>query len=187
MDHFLEVRVLPDPEIPVAQILNVAANRLHIALVSLRANDIGVSFPMFGLEPIGLGDRIRLHGTDDRLTALLKTGSLTSIRDYVAIDEVQPVPRMSEYRIVRRVQADASVDRIRRRQMRRHGWSEQEARERVPASSERQIALPYLRMKSSSTGQPFRLFIEHQECRPTPVVGQFNAYGLSVMATVPWF
>jgi CRISPR-associated endonuclease Csy4 len=187
MDHYVDVRALGDPEISVSQVLNVTANKLHAALVALRANDIGVSFPGFRLEPASLGDFLRLHGSRERLTELLSTGFLNSLRDYVQVSTVGSVPQGVLHRVVRRVQVDSNVERIRRRQMRRHGWSEEEARVRIPYSAERRLQLPYLRMKSSSTGQPFLLFIDHQECRPTAAAGEFNTYGLSATATVPWF
>jgi CRISPR-associated endonuclease Csy4 len=89
--------------------------------------------------------------------------------------------------VVRRVQAQSSADRIRRRQMKRHGWTEEEARARIADSVEQQLALPYLTLRSQSTGQHFRLFIDHLPCQPAPVAGPFNAYGLSSTATIPWF
>jgi CRISPR-associated endonuclease Csy4 len=187
MDHFIDVRALADPEIGASQVLNVTANKLHAALVALRANDIGVSFPGFRLNPVGLGNTLRLHGRKERLAELVATGFLHSVKDYVRVSEIDPVPTGAVYRVVRRVQVDSNVEKIRRRQMRRHGWTEEEARERIPDSVERRLLLPYLRMRSSSTGQPFRLFIEHQECRPAPASGEFNTYGLSTTATIPWF
>jgi CRISPR-associated endonuclease Csy4 len=49
------------------------------------------------------------------------------------------------------------------------------------------LSLPWLEVRSTSTGQRFRLFID-QEIRPgPPVPGRFSPYGLSARATVPWF
>lgn len=47
--------------------------------------------------------------------------------------------------------------------------------------------LPWLNLRSLSTGQSFRLFIRHGELLSAPVVGMFSTYGLSATATVPWF
>lgn len=187
MDHYVDVRALPHPEISPAHILNVIANRLHSALVAMRASDVGVSFPGFRLGPVSLGNTLRLHGRRERLAELLAVGFLHSLKDYVRVTDIGPVPERTVHRVVRRVQVDSSVQRLRKRQVRRHGWTEEEARRRIPDSVERRLQLPYLRMRSGSTGQPFRLFIEHQECRPTPVDGVFNTYGLSNTATIPWF
>ena len=187
MDHYVDVRALSDPEISAAHVLNVVANKLHSALVAMRSNDIGVSFPGFSLEPVSLGNTLRLHGRKDRLADLLDTGFLHLLKDYIQVSDISPVPEDAVHRVVRRVQVDSSVDRIRRRQMRRHGWTEEEARRRISDSAERRLQLPYLRMRSGSTGRPFRLFIEHKDCRSTPIIGEFNSYGLSTTATVPWF
>jgi CRISPR-associated endonuclease Csy4 len=49
------------------------------------------------------------------------------------------------------------------------------------------LPLPYLALKSRSTGQPFSLFLHHTPLQPQPAPGSFNAYGLGRGATVPWF
>jgi CRISPR-associated endonuclease Csy4 len=41
-------------------------------------------------------------------------------------------------------------------------------------------------LHSQSTGQPFRLFLDHRPC-DTASAGPFNTYGLSTTATIPWF
>jgi CRISPR-associated endonuclease Csy4 len=87
---------------------------------------------------------------------------------------------------VRRVQVDSNPERIRRRQIRRHGWSEEEARRRVPDSARRKTTLPFLICESGSTGHRFRLFIEHKVVDDV-AGGAFNAYGLSSTATLPLF
>jgi len=47
--------------------------------------------------------------------------------------------------------------------------------------------LPWLNLRSLSTGQSFKLFIRHGDLLSTPVSGMFTTYGLSATATVPWF
>ena len=47
--------------------------------------------------------------------------------------------------------------------------------------------LPYAHLRSSSTGQPFCLFIAHGPQLATAVVGHFNTYGLGPHASIPWF
>ncbi|CRI67085.1 conserved hypothetical protein [Thiocapsa sp. KS1] len=49
------------------------------------------------------------------------------------------------------------------------------------------LSLPWIEVRSTSTGQHFRLFID-QKVRPgPPVPGRFSPYGLSATATLPWF
>lgn len=187
MDHYIDLRVRPDPEFPVPQLLNALAAKLHRALVTLKADDIGLSFPHHKAKGTGLGDTLRLHASRSRLQQLMQADWLAGMADHVVPADVQPVPTDAKHRVVRRVQAQSNAERIRRRQIKRHGWTEQEARERIPDAVEQRLDLPWLTLRSQSTGQNFRLFIEHLPCQPDPVAGSFNAYGLSTTATIPWF
>jgi CRISPR-associated endonuclease Csy4 len=187
MDHYIDLRLRPDPEFPPAQLLNALAAKLHRALVALKAEDIGISFPKHHATGGGLGDVLRLHGTQPRLQALMQTNWLSGMSDHLVCSPIQPVPASAQHRVVRRVQAQSNAERIRRRQMKRHGWTEEEARARIPDSIEQRLDLPYLMLRSQSTGQHFRLFVEHLPCGPTSVTGAFTAYGLSNSATIPWF
>ncbi|MFA9441617.1 type I-F CRISPR-associated endoribonuclease Cas6/Csy4 [Uliginosibacterium sp. sgz301328] len=187
MDHYIDIRVRPDPEIATAHILNALADRLHLALVGLEARDIGISFPRFRSDRPSLGDTLRLHGTSAALSALMVKGWAVMLADYVEVGAATPVPIGAKHRVVVRRQATSNADRVRRRQMKRQGWSEEEARARIPDSIEKRLDLPYLELRSRSTGQPYRLFIEHRPCQNEAVRGNFNAFGLSASATVPWF
>lgn len=186
MDHYLDIRVLPTPEIAEPHVLNVLAGKLHLVLAEMQSDDIGVSFPRFQLDPPRLGNLLRLHGSRARLEQLMQRPWTAGVTDYIRVGEVTAVPTTKSHCTVRRVQVRSSADRIRRRQMRRHGWSLEEARARIPDTIERRLNLPFLSLRSSSTGQLFRIFIEQRQS-DSPVPGRFNTYGLSQAATVPWF
>jgi CRISPR-associated endonuclease Csy4 len=49
------------------------------------------------------------------------------------------------------------------------------------------LNLPFIPLRSQSTGQTFYLFIRHGPPQPKPQPGNFNRYGLSNGPTVPWF
>ena len=85
------------------------------------------------------------------------------------------------------MQAHSNPDRLRRRQMRRHGYDEAEAQRRIPDTAARQLDLPFVQLHSAGTEQAFRLFIQHDPLQPTPRHGTFSAYGLSPETTIPWF
>lgn len=187
MDHYVEIRLRRDPEIPATQLLNALFDKLHLALVAGKHEDIGVSFPDFVNEPPSLGARLRLHGSVAGLGKLLEASWLRGMRDYIELHGPQSVPQGAQHRCVSRMQSKSSVDRLRRRHMRRHGVSEQEAVERIPDQARRLLDLPYIVLDSHSTEQRFRLFIEHRPLQPVPRAGKFNSYGLSSEATVPWF
>ncbi|VAX06000.1 CRISPR-associated protein, Csy4 family [hydrothermal vent metagenome] len=46
---------------------------------------------------------------------------------------------------------------------------------------------PYLELESSSNGRLHRRYIEFGEIQKNRVFGEFDQFGLSKTATVPWF
>ena len=68
--------------------------------------------------------------------------------------------------------------------MRRHGLSVEEAQQRLPDDIGEQLRLPGLKLRSSSTGQVFRLFLRMRPAEQE-TSGAFNRFGLSATATVP--
>lgn len=186
MDHYIDIRVLPDPELQPAVLMNALFSKLHGCLVRLSCNDIAVSFPESPSQGHGLGALLRLHGSEAGLKHVQAEAWMRGMRDHVRVGKVQPVPATVEYRQVRRVQSKSNPERIRRRQMKRHGWTEAEARQRIPDSAARTLRLPFVQLDSGSTEKRFKLFLDQREA-PGPHAGTFNAYGLSTEATVPWF
>lgn len=190
MDHHLDIRLRSDPELAPFHVMDALFGKLHLALAARQASDIGISFPAVAAVAAGhtgLGDVLRLHGGAAALGALMATPWLAGMLDHVQAAGIAAVPAGARHRVVQRVQAKSSAERIRRRQMRRHGYDEAQARERVPDSIERTLALPYVNLRSTSTMQTFRLFIAHGPLLAAPQAGSFSAYGLSPQATVPWF
>jgi CRISPR-associated endonuclease Csy4 len=187
MDHYVDIQVRTDPEFPAHQLMSALYAKLHRALVAQACTRIGVSFPGVDAQAPHLGTRLRLHGKIADLSALLECDWLTGMRDHVALTSPTQVPDTAQYRALRRVQVKSSPERLRRRLMRRHGFGEHEARQRIPDEAARFARLPFLQLRSTSTGQTFRLFIDHGPIQACAVPGSFNAYGLSQEATIPWF
>lgn len=186
MDHYLDIQARPDPEFPVNTLLGALVSKLHRALVELEADDIGISLPGHEDQP-PLGTRLRLHASRQRLDALMDQDWLRGMRDHVAVGTTAAVPDGTDHRVVRRRQYKTNVERLRRRRMKRHQESYEEACRHIPDDVVRRIRTPFVIVRSRSTGQAFSLFIEHGERQPKPQPGTFNAYGLSSMATIPWF
>lgn len=186
MDHYLDLRLRADPEFPQHQLMDALFARLHRALVQRDSTGIGLSFPdARGLRG-GLGARMRLHGTMAALEPLAALSWLVGMRDHVEVASVLAVPASTSWVSVRRIQAKSNVDRLRRRQMKRKGWTAEEAAAALPEAAVEMLNLPFLTIRSASTGRTFRLFVRQQ-----PATGQqpghFNAYGLSAEATLPRF
>ncbi|MCE8051991.1 type I-F CRISPR-associated endoribonuclease Cas6/Csy4 [Halomonas daqingensis] len=189
MDHYIDIRLRPDPDFPAAMLMGALYSKLHRALFDLVANDIGVSFPdhKLGVRARTPGDRLRLHAEQSRLEQLMAIPWLTGMRDHVTLTPIQPVPADAKHRIVRRRQFNTGGPSRARRYAQRHGIEFEEAQRLMEAPAARQIALPFVQVSSRSSGQRFALFIEHGQPQSQPVAGRFNHYGLSSEATVPWF
>lgn len=186
MDHYIDIRVCADPEFPASHLMNAVFAKLHRVLVQLSSTDIGASFPEAQADRPGIGSCLRLHGTANRLGHLMEQRWLASMRDFVLVSDIGKVPSTAGLQAVRRVQAKSSPARLRRRQMKRKGWSEEDALRAIPDSAAETLSLPFLTLRSQSTGQPFRLFIRQ---RPVEALGSgtFNAFGLSSTASLPLF
>ena len=187
MDSYIDLQLLPDPEFPVNTLMNALFAKLHRCLVNCGEGRVGISFPDFEQKGVGLGSRLRLHGTVTDLERLMSENWLQGMRDHLFCSPVSPVPATTTYRVVRRVQAKSSPERERRRLVARKGVSVGAAIQAIPDSAVELLLLPYILLSSQSTKQQFRLFVEHLPVQQEPVAGTFGAYGLSSVATVPWF
>lgn len=187
MDHYLDIRLLPDPEFPAPLLMSALFAKLHRALVDYGERNIGVSFPEVVQSKQTLGQRLRLHGTSSSLDRLMAANWMQGMRDHVTVTPMQPIPAGVQHRVVRRVQAKSNPERLRRRLMVRKSIDAESARAAIPDDAARTLELPYVELASRSTEQRFRLFIEHLEPVPTPREGTYGSYGLSTSATIPWF
>jgi CRISPR-associated endonuclease Csy4 len=187
MDHYLDLQLLPDAEFPAAQLMNALFAKLHRGLHDLRRDDVGISFPDVETSSHGLGSRLRLHGTAVALDRLMALNWLAGMRDHLRLGELAPIPAEVQWRCVSRVQVDSNPERARRRLMKRHGLTEEEARQRIPGHAAKRCDLPFVTLRSHQNGQSFRLFIRHGPLRDQPVAGSFGGYGLSAQTTIPWF
>lgn len=187
MDHYLDMTLRPSPEIAQPHLMAALFGKLHLALAAQRSEHIGISFPVVQANRTWLSNCLRLHGSQADLDALMANNWLLAMRDHVDATTVKPVPTGAGFCVVSRVQAKSNPERQRRRQMRRHGITADEALARLPDSAAEKLDWPYIQLRSQSTGQSFRLFIRHGDVQQNATTGVFNAYGLSATATIPWF
>jgi CRISPR-associated endonuclease Csy4 len=134
-----------------------------------------------------LGETLRLHGTQQALQQLQETDWLKGMRDHTRLTGILPAPTTpAGFYTVKRKQYKSNVERLRRRRMQRKGESHEQAAAAIPVTVEQKPELPYITLRSQSTGQTFYLFIE-QGRQNEPAPGSFSCYGLSPTATVPYF
>ena len=187
MTHYLDLQLRPDPEISAAHLLAALYAKLHRALVRLEASTVGVSFPGHDQAAHRMGDCLRLIGPAEDLARLMALDWLSGMRDHVNVGGTAPLPATAQHRTLRRVQAKSNPERLRRRQIKRHGLSEAQALQQVPDDIGERINVPFVQMASVSTGQTFRLFLRLGPPQMSWAAGHFNSYGLSTTATIPWF
>jgi len=188
MESYINITLLPDPEFPAPMLMNALFAKLHRVLVKIKSDGIGISFPSVNEKKPTLGDQLRLHGTAVALQNLQAQNWLQGMRDHLETSEIEQVPANAQHRQIKRVQVKSSAERLRRRYSKRHqGVTEQDAAELIPITVEKRLTQPYLQLKSESSGQSFRLFLQHQPPQAEAVAGAFNCYGISQTATIPWF
>ncbi len=186
MDYYFDITILPDPEIETAHLLNTLFGKLHIALVcDAKPGQVAVSFPQAATGQFGLGAVLRLHGEKGKLESFKDGSWLGALRGYSKCSNVAAIPADVKYCAVRRVQAKSNAARLRRRLMKRQSIDEKEAMRRIPDGIAQRLELPWIQLRSASTGQSFRLFIKQAIAEKES--GAFNTFGLSESATVPWF
>ena len=110
---------------------------------------------------------------------------LRGMRDHLAIYGPASIPAQHTHLKVERQRAN-SAENMRKRAMRRHGYSREEAREKIPESAGKRLSLPFTTQRSASTGQRYRLFIQQRQANISSAT-DFNGYGLSLGGTVPTF
>ncbi len=184
MDYYVEIRLLLDPEFRETVLMNALYAKLHRTLVVEGHGEVGVSFPQ---AKKNLGDTMRLHGGQAALQRLMSLNWLKGLTDHTNVSGILPVPENCRYRIVKRVQAKSSIERLYRRSVKK-GWvTAEEARKKIPVRKSQRLKHAFVQLKSHSTSQQFRLFIHHGELFDSPRKGKFSDYGLSGDATIPWF
>lgn len=187
MLHYIDIHLRPDPEFPPHLLMAALYAKLHRRLAQVQNQRIAVSFPGYQQTPATLGRILRLIGPSAELARLMECNWLQSVQDHAETRPLAAVPSDAPQRTLRRVQAKSSPERLRRRQMRRHQLTAEQALERIPDSCAEVLKLPFLTLSSGSTGQKFNLFLRLDPPVPVAQAGDFNGYGLSATATIPWF
>jgi CRISPR-associated endonuclease Csy4 len=185
--HYVDLSVVPDAETGPSTMFGALYDRLHRHLARHRIERIGVSFPRYCTNPRTIGTTLRLHGSRVDLEQLMVADWLGGVRDHVRYSAVIAVPESTQHRCIRRRQFKSGIDRLRRRRMKRHGETAEQAALALPESAVEKPNLPYVHLRSLTTGQSFCLFIALGPLLPGAVEGPFNTYGLSETSTIPWF
>ena len=194
MKFYLEITLLPNPEVNVHFLWSKAFQQLHLGLVELQDEQkqvpIGLSFPeyLIGEKFSLLGSKCRLFATDQATLESLDIGKwLQRLSDYVHVTSIRPVPnQVTGYATYQRQQAKTNPESLARRYAKRHQLSFDEAWQKYSSMQPPSISTPFIRLNSLSNGQAFCLWIKKTAVQEVQT-GQYSSYGLSATSTVPEF
>ncbi len=195
MKYYLELKLLPDDDISAHFLLAKVYTQLHIAFAEIKNAEhkinIGVSFPQYRFNQekgVGfLGEKLRLFAQNEAdLKKLDLKKWLDRLTDYVHITSIREVPEnIKGYAIYKRKQVKTNAARLARHRVKRGdiGFDEALARySNVVTTTD----LPYIQMKSLTSDQMFKLFIEKRSIEQSESQ-VFSTYGLSSESSVPEF
>lgn len=196
MKYYLELTLLDSSDFSLYELWSQLYSQVHLALVETKNADdkvsVGVSFPQYRFnveKKLGfLGTKLRLFAqTEEELNQLNIKKWLERLVDYVHITSIRPVPeeKITGYACFKRKQPKTNAERLARHRVKRGDVSFDEALARY-SNVVTTTDLPFIHLKSLTSGQPFKLFIEKQPAEQS-ASQVFSTYGLSSESSVPEF
>ena len=197
MKYYQEITLIDQAEISSYFIWSKLYTQLHIALAEIKDTNnkvnIGVSFPQYLFEKndknskVNLGKKLRIFAQNEAdLKKLDLKKWLDRLTDYVHITSIREVPEnIKSYAIYKRKQVKTNAERLARHRVKRGdiGFDEALARySNVVTTTD----LPFIQMKSLTSDQMFKLFIEKRSIEQSETQ-IFSTYGLSSESSVPEF
>jgi CRISPR-associated endonuclease Csy4 len=198
MKYYLDITLLPDPEITVGFIWQKVYQQVHIALaankIAENSSAIALAFPQCSQKRdenvvFPLGHKLRILAPSKELLDKLAINNwLKRFSDHAHITSIKAVPEnITEFVYVKRVQCKTNLSRLARRRAKRKGETFEQALQHFDSFNDEQSKLPFINVNSLSKNERFRLFIEQKKVNEA-AIGEFTCYGLSKeQATVPWF
>jgi len=183
MDYYIDILIKPDSEMRLNVLLNTVYTKLHKILHDSQSVNIGISFPKY---EITLGNVLRIHGDDSVLKNLHGFDWLGGIKGYCQVSEIKPIPVEVKFRTVSRKQSTMSPSKL-RRLVKRGSISEDDVSEYRAKMFKKGLDNPYVELMSGSNGHRHRRYIDFGPLLERPVTGDFDQFGLSKSATIPWF
>lgn len=183
MDYFIEIKLQKNSDLRPNVLLNSVYTQVHRRLYDMQCTTIGVSFPDYRVI---LGQRMRLHGSLDELKRFLSIDWLGDLKKYCTIGDIEKVPPNVQYRTISRVQSTMSQSKF-RRLVKRGTINEEDVKKYKIEMLKKGLDNPYVELVSASNGKLHRRFFQFGELQSELVTGEFDVFGLSKEATIPWF
>ncbi|TRW97116.1 type I-F CRISPR-associated endoribonuclease Cas6/Csy4 [Candidatus Methylobacter oryzae] len=194
MRFYLEITLLPNPEVGINFLWSKVFQQIHLGLVEAQDEQgqipVGVSFPEYetGEKYSVLGRKLRLLAGDEAALGRFDAARrLSRLSDYVHCTGIRPVPeKLTGYATYQRQQPKTGSERLARRYAKRHNVDYDTALARYSAMPHKTIATPFIHLKSLSGDQEFCLWIKKTVV--AELSGRtFSSYGLSAASSVPEF
>jgi len=194
MKFYLEITLLPNPEVGRNFLWSKVFQQIHLGLVEMQDEQgrvpISLSLPEYvtGEKYSVLGGKLRLLAKDEATLSQFNASQwLSRLSDYVHCTSIRPVPeKVTGYAIYQREQPKTNKERLARRYAKRHNEDYDTAVLRYSEMAHKTIATPFIRLKSLSGNQEFCLWIK-KAVIAEPSGATFSSYGLSAVSTVPEF
>jgi CRISPR-associated endonuclease Csy4 len=194
MKHYIEITLLPNPDIHLFGLWTKVFQQIHLGLVEIQDDQgrvpIGVSFPEYvtGEKYSVLGDKLRVFSDNEAtLSQFNATKWLSRLSDYVHCTRIRPVPeKVLGYAIYQREQPKTNKERLARRYASRHNENYDAALLHYSDMQPKAITTPFIRLKSLSGGQVFCVWIK-KSLVSASCGGTYSRYGLSSATSVPEF
>lgn len=180
MNSYQEITLLPPPEISLYFVWQTLYQIVHLKIVETKhtaiENWIFVTFPEY--SPYTLGSKLRIFGTETGLATFNIKQALHKLEDYLHTTPIRDVPQsITGYSRFKRLQTkQGSASQAKRRALR---LGQDFDRAYTDLNQKPPSRLPFLQLKSLSTGQAYKVRIQQihtNRANQTPV---FNAYGLN--------
>lgn len=192
MNFYLEITLLPNPEIPLYFLWEKVYQQLHLAFVAIKEDKngkvaVGVCFPNYDETNHHLGKKLRLFAETEELLRRFDADKwLDALSDYVHLTRIKPVPeKVEKHGCFYRIQLKSQLNRAQRK-ARRKSISVEKALHYYDAYVEQRTKAPFIHLKSQSSDERFPLFIGYVE-KEEASEKSFSCYGLSWQSTVPIF
>jgi len=189
MKYYIDIKLLSDGEIALGFLWKKVYQQVHLALVEATNDSIALSFPTYGAKFFPMGDILRIFSPSKDELYDLKLGEwLKRLNDYIDTSNILETPNNTEYANFKRRQFKFYDDVLKRaeHQAKRRGIALEESLKHFEGYSNKRNTLPFIMVKSLSSDQELKLFLEKHSIS-SEVKGTFNTFGLSKIATVPWF
>ena len=198
MRNYIEITLLPDVYITLNFLWEKVYQQLHLALVEIQDSDktvrVGVAFPEYRCDTeknaYQLGSKVRLFSPiRETLEAVNINQWLLRLSNYVHISSIRNVPGKNQsYTIFKRSQPKNNNHKMAKRKAQREGISLEQALSYFKGRKEQYSLAPFVRIKSMSSNNQYRLIILQEKVNENHQKGIFSTYGLSKNgSTVPLF